>query len=102
MPNSTPLPLLGDTPTLLVLLVILVVACLISFVIGWNLAVWRWRERSAILAAQYDDMAKKWQEMADAMERDPMRAGLNTGQDFILREIQGFINQHNERLGKQK
>jgi hypothetical protein len=102
MPNSLTLPVLGEVPTLLILIITLVITSTIAFCIGWNLGVWRWRERSALLAAQYDDMAKKWQEMADAMERDPMRAGLNTGQDFILREIQGFINQHNERLGNQK
>jgi hypothetical protein len=98
---SISVPILGEVPALPILIIILIVTSAISFSIGWNLAVWKWRERSAELAAQYENMAAKWQEIATAMERDPMRAGLNTGQDFILREIQAFINKHTERLDKQ-
>ena len=71
---------------------------IVCFIIAWNMSVSHWRHRNHELAAEYEVLAEKWRQMAEAMEKDPVRMGLNHGQEFILREIEAFCRKHRERL----
>lgn len=77
---------------------ITVIAATVTFIVAWNLSVSHWRHRNHELATQYEELAEKWRALAEAMDKDPVRMGLNTGQEFILREIEAFCRKHRERL----
>lgn len=87
-------------PVLAITVAVAVIAIITAFKLGWDISVRRWKDRNLQLAEQYDDMAAKWATLAEAMERDPVRMGLNTGQDYIIRELESFCIQHRERLEK--
>ena len=86
------------TTTFIAALALLSIIAVIAFIIGWNMAVAKWRKRQLALAVQYDQMAAKWKVIADAMDQDPMKAGLDTGQRFILDEFDKLIIEHRKRL----
>lgn len=77
---------------------LLIVTAILAFVVGWNWSVSHWRHRNRELADQYQEMAERWRVLAEAMDKDPVRMGLNTGQEFMIREMEALLRKHRERL----
>ena len=69
-------------------LFILGIAATLFFVIGWNLSVYKFRRDQRIMAANYEKLADRYEELAVLMSQEPTRAGIDVGKDFVIYEVE--------------
>lgn len=65
----------------------------IVFVLGWNLSVYAFRDAMKREAQKHAEMAQRWEELANMMRQEPMRAGIDIGKDHIITIVESFARE---------
>lgn len=83
----------------LVLLIFIATALLIgAFVAGWNLSVYKFMRDRKRLAANYATLADKYETLANLMNNDPTRAGIEIGKEFTVQVIEKLVRDIRESM----
>lgn len=77
----------------IVLLTILSLLLATAFILGWNLAVYRWRAEQKNWGVKYAILANKFERLAGRLDSDPQRAAIDLGKESVIQALNRFLRE---------